>query len=110
LSEDILQAKIYKWYYNKFCTKLNNPRHVIFSVPNGGLRTKREAVKLVATGMKAGVSDLIILQPNRTIFVEVKTSTGQQRKEQKDFQQQVELLGFEYIVIRSLEDLISYLE
>lgn len=104
MTEDQIQAQIFKWYHNKFCTKNNNPKHIIFSVPNGGTRSKREAMKFKATGLVAGVSDLIVIQPNRCIFVEVKTEIGKQSDKQKEFETTVKNLGFEYIVVRSLED------
>ena len=103
-SEDVIQAEIYKWYHNKYCTKLNNPRHSIFAVPNGGTRSKSEAMKFKATGLVSGVSDLIVVQPNRVLFVEVKTATGKQQPNQIDFQKRVELLGFEYLIVRNLKD------
>jgi hypothetical protein len=109
-SEDVIQAEIYKWYHNKYCTKLNNPRHSIFAVPNGGTRSKAEAMKFKATGLIAGVSDLIVVQPNRVLFIEVKTPIGRQQPNQIDFQKRVELLGFEYLVVRSLEDFIKCVE
>ncbi len=104
MNEDILQAKIYKWYHNTYCTKLNNPKHCIFAVPNGGKRNKIEAVKLKATGLVAGVSDLIVIQPNRILFIELKIATGKQSQKQKDFQEVVQNLGFQYFVVRSLEE------
>ncbi len=104
LNEDILQAEIFKWYFNNFCTKQNDVPHLIFSVPNGGLRTKSEAMKLKATGLVAGVSDLIIVQPNRTIFCELKILKGKQSPQQIDFQTKVENLGFEYWLVRSLDE------
>ncbi len=103
-TEDQIQAEIYKWFHNKYCTKLNNPRYCIFAVPNGGLRTKHEAMKLKATGTVAGVSDLIVLKPNKAIFVEVKTDIGRQSEDQKKFEEIVKNLGFEYHLVRSLED------
>ena len=104
MQEDIIQSQIFKWYWNNYCLKTNKPRHSIFSVPNGGYRTKKEASKLKATGVLAGVSDLIILQPNKTIFVEVKTETGRQSPKQKEFENIVKNLGFEYHLVRSLEE------
>jgi hypothetical protein len=109
-SEDVIQAEIYKWYHNKYCTKLNNPKHCIFSVPNGGTRSKAEAMKFKATGLVAGVSDLIVVQPNRVFFVEVKTATGRQQQNQIDFEKTVKDLGFEYILVRNLEDFKGYVE
>lgn len=104
MSEDILQAKIYKWYHNTYCTKLNDPQHVIFSVPNGGHRSKSEAARFKATGLVAGVSDLIVIQPNRIIFVELKLPTGKQQNTQIEFERKIKDLNFEYYVVRSLED------
>lgn len=61
-------------------------------------------MKFISTGLMGGVSDLIVLFPNKCIFVECKTKIGKQSDKQKDFQQIVEALGFEYWLVRSLED------
>jgi len=45
-----------------------------------------------------------VLLPNKILFIEVKTDIGTQSKEQKNFQERVEKLGFEYHLVRSLED------
>ena len=59
---------------------------------------------LKATGVVAGVSDLIIIQPNRIIFIELKTEKGVQSNEQKSFEKKVKNLGFEYYLIRSMDE------
>ena len=102
--EDVIQAEIFKWYNNNFCLKGHEPECIIFSVPNGGTRNPREALLLKATGVVAGVSDLIIIRQNEVIFVEVKTEIGKQSDKQKEFQKTVENLGFKYILVRSLEE------
>lgn len=61
-------------------------------------------MQLKASGVMPGVSDLIVIIPNKTIYVEVKTETGTQSEKQKEFQQIVEALGFEYYLVRSLDD------
>jgi hypothetical protein len=66
--------------------------------------SKQQAMKLKSTGLVAGVSDLIIIQPNRCLFVEVKLEKGKQSDKQIDFQNKVTALGFEYIVVRSLQE------
>jgi len=104
IPENVIQAEIYKWYNNNFCLKSHDPQCIIFSVPNGGTRNIKEALLLKATGLVAGVSDLIVIKQNEIIFVEVKTEIGKQSKEQKDFQKIIEKLGFKYILVRSLED------
>lgn len=103
--EDQYQSEIIRWYNNNFCLKHHTPRGIIFSVPNGGSRNKVEAMTLKATGLLAGVSDTILILPNgRLLFCEVKTETGSQSHEQIEFQKRVEALGFEYWLVRGLED------
>jgi hypothetical protein len=80
-------------------------RGMIFSIPNGGTRHIMEAMTLKATGLLKGASDLIVILPNKKlIFVELKMPKGVQSIEQKDFESRVILLGFEYHIIRSLEE------
>lgn len=58
----------------------------------------------IVIGMQ-GEADLTLFQQGgKTTFIEIKTLTGQQSKQQKAFQKRVEELGFNYIIMRSLED------
>ena len=103
--EDNLQAEAVKWYNNTFCLKTQNPRGLIYAVPNGGSRNAVEALKLRDTGTLAGVSDLHIILPNgRFLFAEAKIIGGRQSDSQKDFEQRVKFLGFEYIIFYDLEE------
>ena len=110
LSEKQLSILVEKSEYDIQCEivnycKLNNI--ICFSVPNEATRNNSKYIK---SGVMPGVSDLIVLLSNEVLFVEVKTATGKQSDKQKAFQFKVELLGFEYYVVRSLEDFKSYLE
>jgi hypothetical protein len=58
-------------------------------------------------GLKSGVSDLIVLMPNRCIFIECKDDVGKQSDNQKQFEADVLALGFEYHIVRSLEEFIK---
>lgn len=108
LTENNLQQSIVLWYNNIYCLKHNNPRGMIFSIPNGGTRNIREAMTFKATGLLKGVSDLIVIFPNNKLcFIELKLQKGIQSDEQKDFECRVSSLGFEYHLIRSLEDFIT---
>jgi len=98
MKEDRLQHEAYKWYHNNHLDNLG----LLFSVPNGGLRNPREAQKLKATGVVAGVSDLIFLWKKRAYFLELKTLKGRQSAAQKKWQSVVEKHGFDYFVIRDL--------
>ena len=61
-------------------------------------------------GVLAGFSDLIIIAKGNVLFVEVKTRNGKQSDLQIKFQSNVEQLGFQYSICRSLEDFIMTVE
>jgi hypothetical protein len=105
-SESRIQQEIVQYYRNKYCTKLNNPRHLIFSVPNERSNQK-EQMRMIATGLYSGVSDLIIVTPKNVTFVEIKDAIGKQSQRQQEFEQLVKELGYNYFLIRSLEDFIE---
>lgn len=102
-SESAVQQEIVVFFRNNYCLKNSNPRCAIFSVPNERSNVK-EQMRMIATGLMAGVSDIIVVMPNKVLFVEVKDSKGTQKPKQKDFQAIIEALGFEYHLVRSLDD------
>ena len=79
---------------------LRNQNIYCFSVPNAGKVPLTVGRYLKAEGSLAGVSDIIILLPRRAVFVVFKNpdGTGRQSDAQKDFQRNVEALGFEYLL------------
>ena len=81
---------------------------LVFAIPNGGSRNKIEAANLKREGVLAGVSDLILVYPGRIVFVEVKSRNGKLQESQKLFRDTVQKLGYEYIVIRSLDEFITW--
>lgn len=105
-SEDKIQQDIFMWFNNNYCLKHHKPRYTIFSVPNGGTRNIKEAMKLKSTGLKAGVSDLIVVM-DEVIFIEVKTEIGVQSQKQKEFQKIITDLGYRYLVVKSLKEFQS---
>jgi hypothetical protein len=102
-TESKIQQEIVMYFNNKYCLKHSSPRCSIFSVPNEGKNAKEQMYKK-QIGLKSGVSDLIVLMPNRCVFVECKDATGKQRDTQQDFENTVKALGFEYYVVRSLDE------
>lgn len=59
----------------------------------------------------SGESDLTLFCKNsKTYFIEIKTPCGRQAQNQKNFQKAVENLGFEYIIMRSVDDAKKFLE
>ncbi len=102
-SEARIQQEIVIWFRNNYCLLHSEPRCVIFSVPNEGMDI-REQRKKIATGLMAGVSDLIVVLPDVVLFIEVKDDRGTQKPKQKDFEEIVKNLGYNYHIVRSLED------
>ena len=56
------------------------------------------------TGLPPGFPDLLILANRTVYFCEVKTRYGQQREEQRRFQEAMEGYGYTYILARSVID------
>ena len=102
-SESRIQQEIVMWYNNTYCLQHHENRCMIFSVPNE-TSDKMELRKKMATGMLAGVSDLIVITPNKLMFVECKDDKGIQSPNQKDFESRIKTLGYEYHLVRSLEE------
>ena len=103
ITENKIQQEIVMYYRNAYCLKHHTPRNIIFSVPNDS-KNAVEQMRKVATGLYAGVSDLIMIHFGKVYFIEVKTDTGRQSPKQIEFQQIVQNQGFKYHVVRNLED------
>ena len=103
VTENKTQQEIVMWYRNTYCLKHHTTRNIIFSVPNDS-KNAVEQMRKVATGLFAGVSDLIMIHFGQVMFIEVKTETGRQSDKQKEFQQIVENQGFKYYLVRSLKE------
>lgn len=89
------------------------PSKMLFAVPNGGSRNKVEAANMKRQGVKPGISDVILLIPNKDFFclcLEFKTEKGQQSIEQQEFQQQIEKIGGKYIIVRSAIQAIEVMQ
>ena len=94
--EESIQTACVSWF------RIAHPECIIFACPNGGSRNRLEAVNMKRSGVLAGVSDLIIVAARAVLFVEMKTKTGRQSENQKTFQSNIERLGYEYKICRSL--------
>lgn len=104
--ESYIQRDCLRWF------RLQYPERalLLFAVPNGGSRNKREAAIMKAEGVTAGVADMILLQPSSgyaSLCIEFKTATGRQQETQKRWQAEAEKAGNKYIVVRSLEDFME---
>ena len=84
-----------------------------FHVPNEGQRTRVSGHIIKRMGLKPGVADFCIIQPDephpRVWFLELKTETGRQTPAQKAFQEECEAAGVEYVLARGLDEALSAL-
>ena len=98
-SEARIQMEIVMWFRSH-----HNRTGLMFAVPNETSNVK-ELMAKKATGLLPGVSDLVVLlEGGRVLFVEVKTLTNKQQPNQIKFQDNCERLGFNYFVVRSLNE------
>lgn len=85
------------------------PDACVFHVPNGGLRSKKEAGRMQGLGVLAGVPDLLILWRGRALFVELKAKRGVLSAQQRTMHQLLVYCGCEVLVARSLDAVADWL-
>jgi hypothetical protein len=99
-AEARIQAAIVEWL------RAVAPHVIAFAVPNGGLRSKAEAARLKWTGGVAGVPDLVIVvDPGRIFFIEVKTPGGSVSGAQRQFMFRLDALRTPCAIVRSTNDM-----
>jgi len=102
--EQTLQASIF--------SALCKAGYYAFMVPNdaAGKSSIQRMMRLKAMGLRPGVSDLVVLLPGVTVFLEVKTPKGKQSPAQELFQAKAETLGHQYHIVRCPEDALFLLD
>lgn len=93
-SEHLIQISCIAYFRNEY---ERYGKGIIIPVPNE-LAAKRKDVEI-----RKGCSDLIVVMSKRIVFMELKTGYNIQSDAQVKFQKEVESLGYEYHIIRSLE-------
>lgn len=97
-SEDELQQKCFFWFTNTF----PHLRKLLFHIPNGGARNKREARRFKEMGVVAGVSDFMLLYNGCAYCIELKVKNRQQSPKQIEWQGKVQSHGIFYEVVWNL--------
>lgn len=83
-------------------------RRVFFwRINTTGIFDPRRRIFLKSPNTTPGVADLICLKDGRMIAIEVKSETGKQRPEQKEFEANVNGNGGTYLLARSVQDVIN---
>ncbi|MFT4061092.1 MAG: VRR-NUC domain-containing protein [Edaphocola sp.] len=79
LTEIQMQAECFKWAWNEH----PETRRLLFHVPNGGQRNKIEAGQLKASGVVAGIPDMIFVWKGKVYAFEFKAEKGRVSETQK---------------------------
>ncbi len=103
ITEDYIQKGIVKY--------LRNRGYIVFSTPNeaSGNNLKR-LNHFISMGLMPGVADLTVWFPWNITYLEVKTKKGRQSDNQKHFEQLCKRYGYDYFVVRSIEDVKNIME
>ena len=105
--ESKLQQQCVAWFraqYRQYASLLTHP------INEGGANSRISGAIHKGEGTVPGVPDLLLFLPSeydRVYFglgLELKTATGRQSQQQKDFQALYQAAGYCYIVIRSLDE------
>jgi hypothetical protein len=102
VSEHMEQARVVMWFRRTY------PDTLIFAIPNGGLRSKSQAMKLKVEGVVPGVPDLFI--PAWRVWVEMKKAKGGKLSEEQQLMiKYLQSVNYCVIVGHGAEDAINQL-
>ena len=86
--EQALQRQVMQWL--DFCLP---PDAFAFAVPNAARRGLVDGAWMKATGMRAGVPDLVIIHRGKAVFVELKAGRGKLTVAQELMHERLTLCG-----------------
>lgn len=78
------------------------PDAIAFAIPNGGKRSAREASRMRAQGVKAGVPDICVIHRGRAAFIELKAKRGVMSPIQRDMTRRLVYCGAAVCLCRSV--------
>jgi hypothetical protein len=101
-SEHLEQARLVMWFRRTY------PDTLIFAIPNGGLRSKTQGMKLKVEGVVPGIPDLFI--PAWMTWVEMKKAKGGKLSEEQQLMiKYLQSVNYCVIVGHGAEDAINQL-
>lgn len=100
-TESQIQKDFVRWFRPRYASI----EPLFFAVGNGGARNVWTAKIMKDEGVRAGVSDLILLIPRHGyagLLIETKTPDGKQSESQKEFEKLATKYKYLYCVVRDL--------
>ncbi len=105
MTEIQIQAAIFQYAWNHY----PSTRGLFFHVPNGGNRNAIEGMQLKASGVVAGIPDMILIHHGCAYGFEVKTPSGTLSSVQEKIHKAWSQDGTPVYIVRSLDDFIAIL-
>lgn len=100
-----IQATIVQWLQR--CVRCR-----VAAIPNGMKVSMSVARRAKREGMSAGAPDLVVAYCHegeaRTLWIEVKTRIGRLSEEQQRWREDLQAMGHDHLVARSLDDVIKW--
>jgi hypothetical protein len=100
MNELQLQAQCYQWAHNTY----PQLRKLLFAVPNGGKRNKREAMNLKASGVVPGIPDMICVYKGVPVGIELKVGSNGPSDDQLEVHEKWDEHGMRVYVIWTFEE------
>lgn len=111
-SEESEQITLFTWA--RMRSGIYPELRLMFHIPNGGLRSKSEAKRFKASGVKPGVPDVFLPVPRGGyygLFVEMKrTRGGRVSDEQRDYIEELTAQGYKCEVCRGWQKAAEVIE
>lgn len=83
------------------------PKLMLFSIPNGGKRSKAVAGKMKAEGVISGIPDILVAKQSGgypALFIEMKSAKGRMSENQIEVKKQLEAEGYKVEVCYSFDE------
>lgn len=107
ITKPMTESQIQKGYVKWFRERYKEIEPLFFAVSNGGVRNVWTAKILKDEGVRAGVSDLILLIPKHGyagLLIETKKPDGKQSDSQKVFEKLAKKFKYKYVIVRYQQD------
>lgn len=107
INKPMTESQIQKGFVRWFRGRYTEIEPLFFAVSNGGARNAWTAKILKDEGVRAGVSDLILLIPKHGyagLLIETKKPDGSQSESQKEFERLATKFKYLYVIVRNQED------
>ena len=107
INKPMTESQIQKGFVRWFRGRYTEIEPLFFAVSNGGIRNAWTAKIMKDEGVRAGVSDLILLIPKHGyagLLIETKKPDGNQSESQKEFERLATKFKYLYVIVRNQED------